>query len=171
MVTTLTTTHVPLVFQRLETPDACHSTWELLRMMFPHLKEAQYHHYLEQAFRHQGDYWQLAVYVTYPEREGAVTPPSELLGVLGIKQEYHLYSGKTWYVEHFMIHPNARSMGIGGQMMRWVEVEAQKEEVETLSLDTLVENTPSQKFYYNHGYDIRGFHFLKRLNAHGSNAS
>jgi ribosomal protein S18 acetylase RimI-like enzyme len=85
------------------------------------------------------------------------------VGLTGIWISVKLYCG--WYVEldNVIIDENHRDKGVGEQLCRYAEEEAKKLGCRMAMLDCYVENYRGQRFYYRHGYIIRGFHMLKKL--------
>ncbi|MCG8577088.1 MAG: GNAT family N-acetyltransferase [Flavobacteriales bacterium] len=87
----------------------------------------------------------------------------ELIGICGMWFMTRHYSGRSIEVDHVMINKSYREKGLGKQLFDWIHDYANKNNVEACELNTYVRNTRSHKFYYNLGYEIRGFHFVKEL--------
>jgi hypothetical protein len=47
--------------------------------------------------------------------------------------------------------------------MGWIHRYCKEKGCNSVELNTYVENHPSHKFYYNEGFQILGYHFLKKL--------
>ena len=47
--------------------------------------------------------------------------------------------------------------------MIWIENYVKGKGYEAIELNTYVQNYPSHKFYYNLGFEILGYHFLKKI--------
>ena len=86
-----------------------------------------------------------------------------LVGVFGLWFATRHYAGKTCEPDHVFINPEYRGKGIGKQVFQWIYNYARKRGCETSELNSYVSNYPSHKFYMNEGYDILGYHFLKKL--------
>tara|TARA_R110000868_G_scaffold44318_1_gene148146 strand:- start:90 stop:515 length:426 start_codon:yes stop_codon:yes gene_type:complete len=87
----------------------------------------------------------------------------KLIGVCGIWFCTRHYSGKSMEVDHVYIDDSYRGKGIGKQFFEWIYDYALKLGYESVELNTYVSNHASHKFYYNEGFKILGFHFLKKL--------
>ena len=64
-----------------------------------------------------------------------------------------------------IVDPQYRGVGIGQQLMDWVETYAHKEGCEIMVLDAYVTNHPAHRFYQRNGYQIIGYHFVKSLQS------
>ncbi len=86
-----------------------------------------------------------------------------IVGVSGLWYCTRHYSGKSVEVDHVYIDENYRGEGLGKMFFEWIYDYIQKKGCETIELNTYVSNPSSHKFYYNQGFNILGFHFLKKL--------
>lgn len=86
-----------------------------------------------------------------------------LIGICGLWFLTRHYCGKTIEPDHVMIEPTYQSKGLGKLLFDWIFKYAKENGYEASELNTYVNNTRSHKFYYNLGYDIKGFHFVKIL--------
>ena len=87
----------------------------------------------------------------------------KIIGVTGMWFCTRHYSGKSMEVDHVYIEEAYRNQGLGKQFMDWITAYVKTKGVETIELNTYVENHPSHKFYYNQDFAILGYHFLKKL--------
>ena len=87
----------------------------------------------------------------------------KLIGVSGMWFCTRHYSGKSVEVDHVYIDDNYRGKGLGKLFFNWIYEYVKQKGYETMELNTYVQNNPSHKFYYNEGFDILGYHFLKTL--------
>lgn len=88
---------------------------------------------------------------------------NKLIGVTGLWYCTRHYSGRSVEVDHVYIDDNYRSKGLGKQFFNWLYEYVKLKGYETIELNTYVQNYPSHKFYYNEGFQILGYHFLKKL--------
>lgn len=86
----------------------------------------------------------------------------KLIGVCGLWYCTRHYAGKSVEMDHVFIDENYRSKGLGKKFMNWVDDYVKSKGCEAVELNTYVQNYPSHKFYYNQGFEILGYHFLKR---------
>jgi GNAT superfamily N-acetyltransferase len=87
----------------------------------------------------------------------------KIIGMCGLWFMTRHYVGKSIEVDHFYIEDAHRNKGYGKDFFKWLYNYAENKEVKTIELNTYVTNHPSHKFYYNEGFNILGYHFLKKL--------
>ncbi|MCF6279375.1 MAG: GNAT family N-acetyltransferase [Flavobacteriaceae bacterium] len=87
----------------------------------------------------------------------------KLIGICGIWYMTRHYIGKSMEVDHVVINDNYRSKGLGKHFLKWIYEYAKEKGCEASELNAYASNPKSHKFYYNEGYNIYGFHFLKVL--------
>ena len=85
----------------------------------------------------------------------------KLVGISGLWYSTRHYIGKTVEVDHVVIEAALRGKNLGKQFFKWIYNYTSKKGYEAVELNTYTDNTKSHKFYYNEGFDIYGFHFLK----------
>ena len=88
---------------------------------------------------------------------------NDLIGVVGLWFQTRLYSGRSCELDHVYILPEHRRYGVGSKLISFVEEHAYNKGFECLELNTYLQNTLSHKFYYNNGFKILGFHFIKHI--------
>ncbi len=86
-----------------------------------------------------------------------------LIGVCGLWYCTRHYSGKSVELDHVFINEKYRNQGLGKEFMDWIDTYIMKKGCESVELNTYVQNYPSHKFYYNQGFEILGYHFLKKV--------
>lgn len=86
-----------------------------------------------------------------------------LIGCSGLWFSMRHYAGWSCEPDHVFIEEEFRGMGLGKKLFAWIYEYAKSKGCETTELNTYVQNYPSHKFYYNEGYQILGYHFLKKL--------
>lgn len=86
-----------------------------------------------------------------------------LIGVCGLWFMTRHYVGKSVEIDHLYIEKKSQGQGLGKIVMEWVDNYAQSKGCKASELNTYVQNYPSHKFYYNQGYEIKGYHFLKKF--------
>lgn len=88
---------------------------------------------------------------------------NELVGVTGLWFCTRHYVGKSVELDHVYILPEHRGNGLGKIFMIWIYNYVKERDCNSVELNTYVQNYPSHKFYYNEGFEILGYHFLKKL--------
>ncbi|MBD3637475.1 MAG: GNAT family N-acetyltransferase [Crocinitomicaceae bacterium] len=86
---------------------------------------------------------------------------NKLIGICGLWFLTRHYCGKTVEPDHVVIDEAYQDQGIGKQLFEWIFSYCRTHNITGTELNTYVENTRSHKFYYNLGYEILGYHFLK----------
>ena len=88
---------------------------------------------------------------------------NSLIGVCGLWFCTRHYSGRSVEPDHVYIDEAYRGKGLGKQFFEWIYNYVSKKGYEALELNTYVSNYASHKFYYNEGFKILGYHFIKKL--------
>jgi len=87
----------------------------------------------------------------------------KLIGISGLWYMTRHYCGRSIEPDHVIIDDQYRNMGLGKKLFQWIYDYAKEKGCEATELNSYTRNTASHKFYYNEGYEILGFHFLKHL--------
>lgn len=87
----------------------------------------------------------------------------ELIGVFGLWFMTRHYAGRSCEPDHIFIKPSLQNRGIGKEIFDFIFSYAMDKGCETVELNSYVHNFRSHKFYMNHGFVIKGYHFLKKL--------
>ena len=127
---------------------------EIIRHLYPNISEEKYKTYLEAMIPH--NYTQVAVF-----------EEKKCVGLTGLWYGIKLWSGKYMEIDNFIVHPEHRSRGIGKMLTDYVNQKAIDLNCTMIVLDAYTQNFTAHKFYYNQGYQPRGFHFIKTLNKEG----
>ncbi len=104
----------------------------------------------------------LAAMLSNGYRAAAVFEGDECLGVTGLWVGCKFYCGHYVEIDNFVMKESARGKGIGKAMLDWVESFAASLGARTLMLDAYVTNPQAHKLYFREGYNILGYHFLKK---------
>ncbi|NJC27107.1 GNAT family N-acetyltransferase [Neolewinella antarctica] len=86
----------------------------------------------------------------------------ELIGVASAWVSVRLYGGKLVELDNVIVDPAARG-GTGSYFMEQLQAWARAENCVRMELKTYVTNARSHKFYFDHGFDLRAFYFVKAL--------
>lgn len=87
----------------------------------------------------------------------------KLIGICGLWFMTRHYCGRSIEPDHIIIDPDYQGKGIGHKLFEWIFNYAKEHGIEASELNTYVNNTGSHKLYYNLGYVIKGYHFVKFL--------
>jgi len=85
----------------------------------------------------------------------------KLIGISGLWYSMRHYIGGSAEPDHVVIDENFRGQNLGKQFFNWIYDYTASKGYEAVELNTYTGNTKSHKFYYNEGFNIYGFHFLK----------
>lgn len=87
----------------------------------------------------------------------------KLIGVFGLWFMTRHYAGRSVEPDHIFISEEHQGKGIGKKLFEYIYSLAAERGCETSELNSYVSNYRSHKFYLNEGYEIKGYHFLKKL--------
>jgi len=93
-----------------------------------------------------------------------VTKNNKTIALTGVWIGTKLWSGKYIEIDSFVVHEDFRGQKIGDILIEEVHKIAEKEGVNQIVLDAFTTNFTAGKFYINHGFQPKGFHFVKILN-------
>ncbi|WP_281636841.1 GNAT family N-acetyltransferase [Flavobacterium marginilacus] len=122
--------------------------------LYPKLTLEKYEAYLQEMVPH--NYKQVAVF------DGEIC-----VGLSGFWTAVKLWTGKYIEIDNFIVHSDYRSKGIGKMMTDYIDAKAKDEGCNAIVLDAFTGNFTAHRFYYNQGFEPRGFHFVKMLNQEG----
>lgn len=98
----------------------------------------------------------------YPNYECVgVFDDQKLIGISGLWYSVRHYVGKSVEPDHVVIDEEYRGNNIGKQFFNWIYEHTKEKGCEAIELNTYTGNRKSHKFYYNEGFEIYGFHFVK----------
>jgi GNAT superfamily N-acetyltransferase len=87
----------------------------------------------------------------------------KMVGVTGYWVSFMLYCGRYIQASNLVVDRQQRSLGIGKEILNYLEEKGKKLGCEKLVLDSYTENKKSHSLYYRENFYIRGFHFMKDL--------
>jgi len=73
------------------------------------------------------------------------------------------YCGKSIHIGNMVVDENYRNKGIGKKLIKYIEEKGKEFGCKKYILDSYFHNTKSHKLYFNEGFYIRGFHFMKDI--------
>lgn len=93
-----------------------------------------------------------------------VVQENQTVGLAGFWIGTKLWSRKYLELDNVVVHQDFRSQKIGSIMTNYLNQKAIAENCNMIVLDAFTTNFGAHKFYMNHGYVPKGFHFVKFLN-------
>ena len=134
----------------LKTKQEMLTNYELLLEVYPNLQMEEYDRELDDMIPH--NYGQVAVFID-----------NECVGLTGFWIGTKLWCGKYLELDNVVISSKNRSKGIGKFLFDFMEEKAKEEGCIMLALDSYTSNFKAHKFFYNQGFNPRGFHFINIL--------
>jgi GNAT superfamily N-acetyltransferase len=135
----------------LTTIDEMMEHFSLIQQLYPDYSTEKYHDLLGAML--PNNYKQLIVVAN------GIT-----IGLAGFWIGTKLWSGKYLELDNVVVHEDFRSKGIGSIMTDYLNQKAMDEQCNMIVLDAFSTNFGAHKFYMNHGFVPKGFHFIKFLN-------
>lgn len=89
---------------------------------------------------------------------------NQTIALTGVWVGTKLWSGKYVEIDSFVVHENFRGQKIGDLLIQKVHEIAKEVNANQIVLDAFTTNFAAGKFYINHGFVPKGFHFIKFLN-------
>ncbi|HRZ31811.1 MAG TPA: GNAT family N-acetyltransferase [Flavobacterium sp.] len=139
-----------LTLKELKTLPEMLEQLHLIQQLYPDYTIEIYADLLEEML--PNNYKQVVVY----ENEQSV-------GLSGFWVGTKLWCGKYLELDNVIVHPNHRSRGVGKLLTEYLNKKAVEIGCKVVALDAYTNNFPAHKFYYNHGFVPKGFHFVKFL--------
>lgn len=87
----------------------------------------------------------------------------KLIGISGLWILTKYYAGRHIEPDNVIIMPEYRGKGVGKLLMQWIYKYAKEKGCIASELNCYVTNEKGQKFWFNQGYKILGYHFQKKL--------
>lgn len=125
-----------------------------MQHLYPKLTIEKYESYLQEMVSHN-------------YKQAAVFEDDICVGITGFWTAVKLWTGKYIEIDNFIVHPDHRSKGVGKIMTDYIDNKAKTKGCNAIVLDAFTGNFKAHRFYYNQGYEPRGFHFVKMLNQEG----
>lgn len=139
-----------LQIREFTTVDEMVAQIDTIRFLYPNITLEKYQSFLSEMVPH--NYTQIGVF------ENEVC-----LGITGCWSATKLWTGKYLEIDNFVVNPEYRSKGIGKLLTDFIEQKALDLGCSSIVLDAFTGNFGAHRFYYNQGYNPRGFHFVKIL--------
>jgi GNAT superfamily N-acetyltransferase len=143
-----------MTIKELKSVEEIVAQYEMITFSYPNMDKEKYEAYISEMVLH--NYIQIAVF------DG-----DKCIALSGLWQGVKLWTGKYLELDNFIVHPDYRKRGIGKMITDYADQKAKDLECTCIVLDAFTYNFVAHKFYYNLGYEPRGFHFIKTINENG----
>ena len=124
--------------------------FELLKLLRPHLKKNDF----VKRVRTQKKEGYKLIYIADDEGVKSVT---------GYRMGQYLAWGKILLVDDLITLPEARGIGFGTHLLKWLKGEAKKFECDGIHLDSGIDQADSHRLYLNLGLKIDCLHLSMKL--------
>jgi len=137
--------------QHLEDEPALRASFDLMRVLRPHLRDpaaysAQLLRQVAQGYRLLGAWQGLT-----------------LVGLAGYREMENLIYSRFIYVDDLVVSPDLQRSGLGAKLLNGVRDEAVRRQCNQLVLDTGLHMALAQRFYFRQGLLAHGMHFTQSL--------
>lgn len=124
---------------------------EIIQQLYPDYTMEKYGTLLDDILK--GNYQQIVV-----------TENDRTIALTGVWIGTKLWCGKYVEIDNFVVHEDFRGQKIGDILINEVNKIANEVGANQICLDAYTTNFTAGKFYINHGFVPKGFHFVKFLN-------
>lgn len=137
--------------QHLEDEPALRASFDLMRVLRPHLRDpaaysTQLLRQVAQGYRLLGAWQGLT-----------------LVGLAGYREMENLIYSRFIYVDDLVVSPDLQRSGLGAKLLNGVRDEAARRQCNQLVLDTGLHMALAQRFYFRQGLLAHGMHFTQSL--------
>ena len=140
--------------RQLETVSEMVAQIEMIHFLYPNMTLETYESYLSTML--PNGYKQVAIFEN-----------KQCIGLSGFWYNTKLWTGPYLEIDNFIVHPDHRKKGVGKIITDFIDAKAKELLCSCVVLDAFTGNFPAHRFYYNQGYEPRGFHFIKTIDENG----
>lgn len=140
-----------LEFKELHRKDEMMQIFPLISQMYKNLSQDEFSLALEEMIASSG--YKMAVAFLN----------GKIVAVSGFWIARMLYCGRYLQASNLVVDENFRSQGIGKKLLGYLEEISRNHQCSKFVLDSYTENKKSHPLYFECGFYIRGFHFMKDL--------
>ena len=136
--------------KEVSTASDIQQTWEVMHLLRPHLKEEEYISLVKEMIK---DGYRMA----YVEENG------KAVSVIGYRHIQFLFNGKHIYIDDLSTLSDQRGKGYASKLLDYIIAIAKENGYKSVTLDSGTHRSVAHKLYFNKGFTIVGYHFLKPL--------
>ncbi len=86
-----------------------------------------------------------------------------MAGLIGFRKSENLLYGSYIYVDDLVVDSALQGSGLGAKLLDYVREEGKQLSCTYLVLDTGLEKSLAQRFYFREGLLAKGMHFVQQL--------
>ena len=133
-----------------KSPEDIAKCWDVIHALRPHLVKDDFVP-LVQELQTEG------YHLAFVEVEG------KAVSAVGYRYLHFLFCGKHIYIDDLTTLAEYRGKGYAGILLDFVDAEARKNGLKTVTLDSGHHRSDAHRLYLNKGYKISAHHFIKTL--------
>lgn len=139
------------IIKELTTKEEIISAYPIINQIYSEMTLDQYHLYIDEMVA-RSDYKMIGAFLD-----------NKLVGVSGYMILLMIYCGRYIQLSNLVVDKNYRGLKIGTKIIHHIENIGRQLECQKVILESYTENKKSHSLYFNEGFHIRGFHFMKSL--------
>ena len=140
-----------IIIKKLNTKEQIAETFPILIQHHAHIEKDDFLKYIDDILAEK-NYQMIGAY-----------KEDEMVGIAGYWVLTRFYSGKYVQVGNMVVDKNHRNLGIGKELLYFIENEGKKQGCQHFILDSRMDNKKSHDFYLREGFEIMGYHFMKDI--------
>ncbi|MFT6332261.1 MAG: GNAT superfamily N-acetyltransferase [Lentimonas sp.] len=140
-----------LTIKKLNSKEEISLTFPILIQHHNHIKKEDFFKFIDD-ISEEKNYQMIGAYLE-----------EKLVGIAGYWILTRFYSGKYVQVGNMVIDEKYRNLGIGKNLLEFIENEGKKQDCHHFILDSRMDNEKSHEFYLKDGFEIMGYHFMKDI--------
>jgi len=142
---------IPIKLSNIDDEHGYATAFEIMRELRPQLSNAA--EFIAQALRQREQGYRLL----------GAWQEQRLVGLAGYRFSENLLYGRFLYVDDLVVSRHSRGSKVGGALIDKVRDAAKQQDCAYLVLDTGLDNSLAQRFYFRQGLLSRGMHFSQAL--------
>lgn len=136
--------------RKAESEEEILSCFDLLKILRPHIEKETF---VEQVRHQENEGYQLMF----------ISDDEGVKSVGGYRITHHLAWGKVLYVDDLITSPEARGIGFGTHLLKYLMGKAKEHKCDSIHLDTDIEKNDAHRLYLNLGLHVNCLHLSMEL--------
>jgi len=140
-----------IIIKKLNSKGEITPIFPILTQHHKHISEVDFLKYIDEILAEK-NYQMIASYID-----------NKMVGIAGYWVLTRFYSGKYVQVGNMVVDQQHRNLGIGKEMLEFIEADGKRLGCQHFILDSRMDNTRSHDFYLREGFEVMGYHFMKDI--------